>query len=237
MNKEKPVDSADLVAANGKRKGRGKPAKTTRDTILQAAEKVFSRDGFAGARIEQISKAAKCYDSLIYYYFGSKEKLFAQVLENAYRKMIEAEQQLQLDPEDPVASLKVISQFPWRYYLANPELIILLGTENLHKAKHLTKSGGASQFFSPAIAVLDGVIQSGVKKGLFRADIDTVEIYMAIMALGYFYVSNRYTLSAFLGKNLMDAGEISNWGEFITATVLDTVLVPEAPRRSKVQTG
>lgn len=230
MNKEILVGSADSVVASGKRKGRGKATKTTRDTILGAAEKVFSKHGFAGARIEQISTEAKCYDSLIYYYFDSKEKLFAQVLENAYRKMIEAEQQLQLDLEDPIAALKVISQFPWRYYLANPELIILLGTENLHKARHLKKSGGANQFFSPAIAVLNGVIQSGVKKGLFRPDINTVDIYMAIMSLGYFYVSNRYTLSAFLGKNLMEADEISRWGEFITATVLDAVRVSRASR-------
>lgn len=223
------------AAANGKRRSRAKPAKTTRDTILGAAEQVFATHGLAGARIEMISTAAKCYDSLIYYYFGSKEKLFAQVLENAYSKMIEAEQRLQLDLDDPVAALTVMIQFPWRYYLEHPELITLLGAENLHKAKHLQASGGANQFFSPAVGVLAGVLQSGVDKGLFRADLDTVDVYMAIMSLGYFYVSNRHTLSQFLGKNLMDAAEIDHWGEFITKLLLGAVCVPVQASRSAAQ--
>ena len=46
-------------------------AQATRDAILRAATKVFARHGFAGGRIEQISKAAKSYDRMIYYYFGS----------------------------------------------------------------------------------------------------------------------------------------------------------------------
>ena len=99
-----------------------------------------------------------------------------------------------------MAALTSLIQFPWRYYLDHPELITLLGAENLHKAKHLRASGGANQFFSPAIGVLDGVLRSGVEGGLFRVDLDTVDIYMAIMSLGYFYVSNRHTLSQFLGK-------------------------------------
>ena len=85
------TDQTEAAAANGRRRPRQKPTKTTRDTILGAAERVFAKHGLAGARIEMISTAAKCYDSLIYYYFGSKEKLFAHVLENAYRKMIAAE--------------------------------------------------------------------------------------------------------------------------------------------------
>jgi AcrR family transcriptional regulator len=217
----------EAKAAADRRQPRAKQAKSTRDAILVAAEKVFAKFGFAGARVETISKAAKCYDSLIYYYFGSKEKLFAQVLENAYRKMIEAEQALHLDLDNPVEALTAMVQFPWRYYLDHPELITLLGTENLQKAKHLKAWGGANQFFSPAVGVLEGVLRSGVEKGLFRADLDTVDIYTAIMSLGYFYVSNRHTLSQFFGKDLLDAAEIDHWGEFITRFVLAAVRHPD----------
>ncbi|MDE2299433.1 MAG: TetR family transcriptional regulator, partial [Burkholderiales bacterium] len=65
-------------------------AQATRDAILRAATKVFARHGFAGGRVEQISKAARSYDRMIYYYFGSKEGLFIAVLEEMYRRFDEA---------------------------------------------------------------------------------------------------------------------------------------------------
>ena len=48
-------------------------AQATRDSILKAATKVFAKYGYDGGSVEKISKAAKSYDRMIYYYFGSKE--------------------------------------------------------------------------------------------------------------------------------------------------------------------
>src|SRR5690606_16050542 len=106
-----------------RRKSRPRSAKTTRENILRAAKKIFSKDGYDGARVDKISKAAKSYDSLIYYYFGSKEKLFVEVLEAAYKDMFDAEQSLDLDMDDPVGSLRKLVEFPLRYYIQHPEII------------------------------------------------------------------------------------------------------------------
>jgi TetR/AcrR family transcriptional regulator, upper aerobic nicotinate degradation pathway regulator len=155
------------------------------------------------------------------------------VLENAYRKMLEAEQRLELDPTRPEASLKAIILFPWQYYRANPQLITLLATENLHKARHLSPPEVVGQFCAPALAVLQGVLDAGVRQGVFRRRIDVASLYLAIMSLGYFYVSNRYTLSAFLGKDLMADAEMKRWGEFITGFVLDAVRVPATAHQKR----
>ena len=42
---------------------RGRAAQATREAILRAATQVFAKHGFAGGRVEQISKAAGSYDS------------------------------------------------------------------------------------------------------------------------------------------------------------------------------
>lgn len=206
------------------RKSRPRSAKTTRENILRAAKKIFSKDGYDGARVDKISKAAKSYDSLIYYYFGSKEKLFVEVLEGAYKDIFEAEKNLELDMDDPVGSLRKIIEFPFRYYLANPEVITLLGTENLQKGKHIGKSRTADQYALPAIAILEEVIQKGVERGHFRKGINCRKLYMAMTALGYFYVSNRYTFSAFLNTDLMDSEKIDGWASYISDLLLDSVL-------------
>jgi len=207
-----------------KRKSRPRSAKTTRENILRAAKKIFAKDGYGGARVEKISKAAKSYDSLIYYYFGSKEKLFVEVLESAYKDIFEAEQNLQLDADDPVGSLRKIIEFPFRYYMENPELIVLLGTENLQKGKHISKSSTADQYALPAIAILEQVIKRGQELGHFRPDIDCQKLYIAMTALGYFYVSNRYTFSAFLNTDLMATDSTEDWARYISDLILHRIL-------------
>ena len=86
-------------ARRARRRARAGRPQATRESILRAATKVFAKHGFAGGRVEQISKAAKSYDRMIYYYFGSKEGLFVAVLEEMYRRFNEAEAKLALDAD------------------------------------------------------------------------------------------------------------------------------------------
>ena len=88
-------------------------AQATRESILRAAIKVFSKNGFDGGRVEQISKAAKSYDRMIYYYFGSKEGLYIAALEEIYRRFNEAESELQLDESKPREALRAVIRFMW----------------------------------------------------------------------------------------------------------------------------
>lgn len=203
---------------------REQTAQTTRDNILKAATKVFARYGYDGGSVEKISRSAKSFDRMIYYYFGSKEGLFIEVLEDMYRRMNDAELALSLDVEQPVESLKEVICFVVSYYAKNPEFITLLNTENLHRGKHISKSLRAREYSSPAIAIIRQLLDSGVKKGLFRSDVSARNVYLLIAATGYFYISNRHTLTAFLGEDLQAPQAMADWKDFIIMTVLRTVM-------------
>jgi TetR/AcrR family transcriptional regulator, upper aerobic nicotinate degradation pathway regulator len=198
-------------------------AQATRENILRAATKVFAKHGFAGGRIEQISKAAKSYDRMIYYYFGSKEGLFIAVLEDMYRRFNEAESKLVLDAVAPVEALQTVIRFMWAYYQKNPEFITLLNTENLHRGRHIAKSLRASEYSSQAVAVLGEVLGRGASQGLFRHDVAARDVYLMIAAMAYFYLSNRFTLSAFLGEELETPAALAHWESFLIDTVLRAV--------------
>ena len=198
---------------------------TTRDNILKAATKVFARYGYDGGSIEKISKSAKSVDRMIYYYFGSKEGLFIEVLENAYRRMNDAELKLKLATDHPIEGLNTVIAFVLSYYRKNPEFITLLNTENLQRGKHIAKSQRARDYSSPAIAIVSELLQNGAAQGLFRKGISARNIYLLILATAYFYVSNRYTLSAFLGENIQAPASIAAWQSFISSTVMRTVLL------------
>lgn len=53
----------------------------TETKILAAAEKIFVRDGYDGARMQVIAEAAGINKAMLHYYFRSKERLFEKVLE------------------------------------------------------------------------------------------------------------------------------------------------------------
>ena len=198
---------------------------STRNKILKAATRIFARFGYDGGSVEKISKSAKSVDRMIYYYFGNKEGLFIEVLENAYRRMNDAELKLKLNNSQPVEGLNEVIGFVLSYYRKNPEFITLLNLENLQRGKHIAKSQRAREYSSPAIATVDELLQNGIAQGLFRADVSPRNVYMLIMATAYFYMSNRYTLSVFLGENLQTPEAIAAWHSFISTTVLRSVLI------------
>lgn len=198
-------------------------AQQTRDNILRAATKVFAKYGYDGGSVEKISQLAKSYDRMIYYYFGSKEGLYIEVLEETYRRMNEAESKLRLDIEQPLLALQQVIHFVLDYYRQQPEFVTLLNTENLHKGKHISKSPRARDYSSPAIAVIGEILVKGVAKGLFRSDLSARDLYLLIAATGYFYVSNRHTLSAFLGENIDAPQAVAHWKAFVLDSVMRVV--------------
>src|SRR5580692_5976545 len=54
---------------------------TTARRIVATAEHIFAEQGLAGARMDEIARAANVNKALLYYYFRSKEELYRFVLE------------------------------------------------------------------------------------------------------------------------------------------------------------
>ena len=203
-------------------------AQATRDAILKAATKVFARYGYDGGSVEKISKAAKSYDRMIYYYFGSKEGLFVAVLEGIYQRMDEAEAAIALDASRPVEALTEVIRFVHGYYRRNPDFVTLLNTENLHKGRHIAKSVRAREYSSRAVAIIADILAAGAAQGLFRADLVARDVYLLIAASGYFYTSNRYTPTTFLDEALDAPDKVAHWEDFVIEAVLRTVRLEDA---------
>ena len=208
------------------------PVQTQR-RILRAARNEFMRHGYSGARIERISRAARSSDRMIYYYFQSKEALYLEVLESVYVELGEAESALALDPSRPLEALDQLIAFTWRYYLGHPEFVALLSNENLMRGAHITKSLKVKLLSRPVLDILGTILAEGARQKVFRPDLDVKKVYLTLAALGYFYLSNRYTLSSFLGVDLMRAGECDAWLAEIRRVVLSAVCVPAANLEAK----
>lgn len=198
----------------------GRTIGETQLKILNAATDEFARWGYGGARIDRISRRAGTNDRSLYYYFGSKKELFRVVLERAYLGVAQAEYALNLGQIKPVDAIKHVVEFTWNYYLTHPELLSLLGTENLYRGEHIKRSSLATTFSATQVAILQDILDRGASAGVFRTGVRAVHMWLTISALCYFYLANRYTLSTYLGLDLMQKQRRGEWVKQVTAVVL-----------------
>lgn len=204
-------------------KTRIRDADATKARILDAAKQEFAKLGLGGARVDVIADSASANKRMIYHYFGSKEELFKVVLEEAYLDIRNAEQDLQLDQLPPREALIKLVQFTWRYYLDNPEFIRLVNSANLHQARHIKESERlklASRRFTDMVG---GILKRGAAEGVFRSDIDPVQLNITIAAIGYYYLTNRYTGSYLFDRDFMSRKALDDRLAFNIDTVMRLV--------------
>lgn len=206
--------------ASGARNGTSRDPEGTKAAILAAATREFMEKGFGGARIDAIAAHAKINKRMLYHYYGGKEALYLAVLENTYLAIRTAEAKLDLAHRDPEEGLRDLVQFTFRYFLDHPEFLSLLGTENLMQAKFLKTSERIVAVNSPLIEELRDVLKRGAAKGVFRADADPLDVYLTMASMGFFYLSNRWTLSTVFRRDLLAKSEIIRWGEHISDVLL-----------------
>jgi AcrR family transcriptional regulator len=204
-------------------KPRTRDAEATKARILNAAKKEFAKSGMGGARVDLIAEKAQANKRMIYHYFGSKEGLFQTVLENAYVDIRTAEQKLNLDHLEPREALERLVRFTWAYYLKNPEFITLVNSENLHRAKHLKKSEVVKIYNRKLVSLMDGILSRGVAAGVFRPGVDPVQLNITVAAIGYYYLTNRFTGSIVFERDLMAKEALEERLRFNIDTVMRLV--------------
>jgi len=207
----------------GRTNGAGRDPERTRRRILEASSAEFARHGLGGARIDRIARSAGANKRMLYYYFGDKDGLFLAALEARYAHIREAERALQLEHLEPQAALDRLVHFTWDYCLEHPEFLTLLNSENLHKGRHLRNSKRVQAMHSPLIGMLRKVLRRGERAGVFRRGIDPVQLYISIAGEGYFYLSNRYTLSRIFGRDLMTPRALAARARHMSQVMLNAV--------------
>ena len=209
-----------------KKAARIRDPEATRKRILAAAKVEFARKGLGGARVDDIAARARSNKRMMYHYFGNKEELFRLVLEDAYGDIRMAEANLDLDSLDPVEAMRSIVSFTWHYYLANPEFLTLVNSENLHKARHIRTSQRIKEMSRPFVARMKNLLDRGAAAGVFRTGLDPVQINITIAGIGYYYLTNRFTGSIVFERDLMSEAALGERLDFNLKTILRLVCVP-----------
>jgi AcrR family transcriptional regulator len=176
----------------------------TRAEILDVAAGEFAERGFNGARVDEIAARTRTTKRMIYYYFGGKKQLYMAVLERAYARIRAAEQAVEVDHLDPVTAIRRLAEITFDHHEAHPEFIRLVSIENIHHASHLAELVRLVDLSMPVVQLLDGILERGRDAGVFRGDIDAIDVHMMISAYCFFRVANRHTFGALFDRDLVD---------------------------------
>ena len=197
-----------------------KAPEANRARIVRAAIDEFAARGFKGASMDAIADRTATTRALINYYFGSKERVYLAVLEHVYSEIRHAESLLDLDHLDPTSAIRRIVEFTFTYYLEHEGFVRLVVAENQARGRHFKKSKTMRTLNRPIIERLTRVIARGQADGSFRADVDPVDVHMAIAALGLFNVTNQYTFGAIFQRDMGAKGDVRRRRELVAEVVL-----------------
>jgi TetR/AcrR family transcriptional regulator len=188
---------------------RKRDAALTRQKILKAAISEFAEHGLSGARMDSIARRANANMRMLYHYYGSKEDLYLTVLEHVYEDIRSREQQLDLEHLDPEAAMLRLFEFTFSHFVQNPEIVSLWSGENMQRARFLSMSKHATEISSPLLSAIESTLKRGQRAKVFRSKIDALQLYVSMVALSYFHLSNAYTLSTIFRTDLHS----SKWQE------------------------
>lgn len=200
---------------------RVRDADRTRAEILDVATAVFAEHGYSGGRVDEIAARTSTTKRMLYYYFGSKEGLYLAVLERAYAGIRALEQQVDVEHLPPQEALRQLAELTFDHHESHPDFIRLVSIENIHRAEHLSTSPMLAELAGPALQVLTGILERGRAAGLFRDDVDALDVHMVISAYCVFRIANQHTWKAIFGRDMLDTGRREHYRRLLGDLVLD----------------
>ncbi len=184
--------------------GRGRDPDRTRADILDVATAEFADKGYAGARVDEIAAKTSTTKRMLYYYFGNKEQLYIAVLERAYTGIRTIEQELDVERLDPADAIRQLAGLTFDHHESHPDFVRLVSIENIHHAEHIARSSVLSGLANPALDVLARILARGRAAGVFRDDVDPLDVHMVISAFCVFRTANRHTFNAIFKRDMLD---------------------------------
>jgi TetR/AcrR family transcriptional regulator len=159
-----------------------------RARILDAALKVFSADGLAGARTEQIAVAAGVNKALIYYYFESKEKLYLAAIEAVAARVRDSSMAVMTLNASAGERVLRTALNHFDRVLKQREFQSLMQQEmiRLHKGEEGAMPVLVKRVFEPLMAAFQATVQEGVASGEI-IDADLMQFQLVALGANVFY--------------------------------------------------
>ena len=185
-----------------------------RRVILDAAVKVFAREGFYGCRVSDIADEAGVAYGLVYHYFRSKDEILDTLFLERWDLMLEEIARVDAEPAPAREKLAAIAGFIIDSYRYDPDLMKVIIVDVTRAANSFGRSH--LEKIREAYGLIGGIVESAQQRGELRSDITPTFAAMA------FYGAVEQVLSGWIFDILPEAAEDYDQAkEFIVSTICD----------------
>ena len=191
------------------------PAADKRRQILDAAIRVFARQGFHSTRVADIADEAGVAYGLVYHYFKSKDEVLNELFSERWSLLLAAIDEADASAElTPRAKLEAAAGFIVESYRHNPELMKVIIVEVTRAANSFGRTHLAE--IRRAYDSIARIVAEGQESGDFRRDVDPAFASMA------FYGAIEQLLSGWIFE-LIPASDtdFEQAKSLVTATICD----------------
>jgi AcrR family transcriptional regulator len=179
--------------SSGQKKSARSQHESTKERIRDVAIREFSTEGFAGARVDRIAKAAGVNIRMIYYFFGSKEALLKDVMsDNARRRSAAMPKVYESAGDLLTAYFEGFCEWPHAARLLVWEALQTPAESADLLANYDERRGTIKQRIDKVRALQ--------KRGLIPADLDPKLFYLVAVALAIFPLTFSQTVYVVTGK-------------------------------------
>jgi TetR/AcrR family transcriptional regulator, fatty acid metabolism regulator protein len=183
-----------------------------RRIILDAAVRVFARQGFNGCRVSDIADEAGVAYGLVYHYFRSKDEVLDTLFLERWNVLLEAIRETDRQEISPREKLYAIASFIVDSYRHDPELMKVIIVEvtraaNTFGQTHLAK-------IREAYELIANIVEKAQSDGAFK---DTITPQFAAMA---FYGAIEQVLTGWIFELLPKSdAEYEQAKDFVVETI------------------
>ncbi len=204
---------------------KGRIRRSNEESILRAAEEVFARAGFGGARVADIARRAGIPQANLHYYFRTKRRLYRAVLENILELWL-AETDIIRAESEPRKALEQYVRAKMRFSRRFPNASKVFANEVIHGAREI------GPFLRKELRALveakTRVIEQWISAGRM-APLDPRHLFFMIWAVTQTYADFEGQVRAVLGVSALGERQFAHATEEVVGHVLRSCGLAPAP--------
>jgi AcrR family transcriptional regulator len=190
------------------------PAVDKRRQILDAAIRVFARQGFHSTRVSDIADEAGVAYGLVYHYFKSKDEVLNELFTERWSLLLAAIEEADREDASPRAKLEAVAGFIVDSYRHDPELMKVIIVEVTRAANSFGRTHLPE--IRRAYDSIAKIVAEGQESGAFRRDVDSTFASM------YFYGAIEQLLSGWIFELIPAAdSDFDQAKSLVVATICD----------------
>lgn len=142
--------------------------KKKREKILDSAKHMFSRYGIRKTSLNEIARMARVAKATIYNYFGSKEQVYIEVLNEEVNDLVTKISEALAQIKSPIEKLRVFYRTRLNQ-IKEPSYMLNLSRDG-GEGLGVKSTGISDHLLKKDIFILQSILEEGVREGSFRMD-------------------------------------------------------------------